>query len=342
MKTVLALPMLLAGLALACGREDAKRPASPSPAIEVTAFRVARGTDSEAYEAAGAVRAVQRAELATRLTGTIETVRVRAGDRVTPGQVLLTLDAGAPQAGMVQARAALELANLTLKRMERLFADSAIAAAQLDAARSAQAHAEAQARAAQVELRYAALRAPFAGVVTARFADPGDLAAPGQPLLEIEAAGAKEIVVGVPDDLLAGIRPGMTISARIGAAEQRVQARVTAVVPRSDPATRTAEVRLSAPANLTSGATAVARFPLGRASGLRIPTAALLRRGQLVGVLLFTRDTTLRLRWIRVGRVEGGTAEVLAGLTAGDLIAADPDSLGDGTRALPRIPDGAP
>jgi len=336
MKTLNSLVLLSLVAALACGKESASPPDAVAP-VEVAAYRICADAASDHYDAAGTVRALRRAELATRLMGTVQTVRVRAGDRVTAGQLLLTLDADAPRAGLSQARSALELASLTLTRMERLYADSAIPAAQLDAARAAQAQAEGQARAAEVEVGYGGLRAPFPGIVTARLADPGDLAAPGRPLLVIEGAGDREIVVGVPDDLLGGIRLGMRVPVRIGAGDQLVEARVTAVVPVSDPDTRTAEIRLAAPPGLTSGASAVAQFPLGAARGLRVPVGALLRRGQLVGVLLFAPDSTLRLRWIRIGRLEATSAEVLAGLQENDLIAARPDSLRDGIRARPRL-----
>ena len=329
-------------LAFACGGAPAEPPASSGPGVDAPAYRVASGAASVRYEAAGTVRAVRRVELATRLTGTIESVRVRAGDRVRAGQLVLTLAAGSPEAGLAQARAGLDLASRTLRRMERLYADSAVPEAQLDAARAAHAQAEGQARAAEVEVGYAGLHAPFAGGVTARLAEPGDLAAPGQPLLVIEDAGAREIVVGVPDDLLGGIRVGLVVPTRIGAGEQRVDARVSAVVPFSDPGSRTAEVRLTAPAGLPSGASAVAEFAVGSAGGLRVPAGALLRRGQLVGVFLFAADSTVRLRWIRIGRSEGGAVEVLAGLEDGDLVALRPDSLRDGARARPRLAGSSP
>lgn len=320
-----------------CSRESSEPPGITGSLVDAPAFRLESGATPVIYEAAGTVRAGRRAELATRLMGTIEAVRVRAGDRVTTGQLLLTLDAGSPQAGLAQARAGLDLATRTLRRMERLHADSAIPAAQLDAARAAYAEAEGQAKAAEVELGYAGLRAPFAGVIAARLAEPGDLAAPGRPLLVIEDEGPREVVVGVPDDLLRIIRPGMVVPVRIGSGEWRVDARVIAVVPVSDPGSRTAEVRLSTPGGLPSGASAVAEFPVAGGSGLRIPASALVRRGQLVGVFVFAPDSTTRLRWIRLGRSEGSTAEVQAGLEAGDLIALQPSGLTDGARARPRI-----
>jgi RND family efflux transporter MFP subunit len=325
----------LSAVVLACGQ--APPPPEPNaPAPQVEAYRVAVAGDSGVYRAAGSVRASQRAELATRLAGTIEGVRVRAGDRVAAGQVLLTLDAASPEAGLSQARAALDLAARTLRRMERLHADSAVPLAQLDAARAAHDQAEAQVRAARVEQGYAALRAPFAGVVTARLTDPGDLATPGRPLLVIEAAGRREIVVGVPDELAARITRGLVVPVRIGSSERRVEARVLAVVPAADAGTRTVEVRLDAGEALIPGAAAVAEFPLGPLPTILIPDRTLLRRGPLVGVLLFRSDSTVRLRWIRVGRVEGGQAEVLAGLEAADLIVLSPGALRDGARAIPR------
>jgi len=337
MKTLRWSWLLPVTAAIACAGAPPETPVPAGPALVAAAHRVAPTAGSVRYEAAGAVRAVRRVELATRLMGTIESVRVRAGDRVGAGQLLLTLEAGSPEAGLAQARAGLELATRTLRRMERLFADSAVPEAQLDVARAAHAQAESQARAAQVEVGYAGLHAPFAGVVTARLAEPGDLAAPGRPLLVIEDAGAREIVVGVPSDLVGSIRIGLVVPVRVGASEQRVDARVIAVVPFFDPDSRTAEVRLTAPAGLPSGASAVAEFPVGIGGGLQVPAGALVRRGQLVGVFVFAADTTVRLRWIRIGRVAGGRVDVLAGLEDGDLIALQPDSLTDGARARPRL-----
>lgn len=328
-------------LAAACGSEPPAEALPAGPVTEVPAYRLGTGAGTASYEAAGSVRAIRRAELATRLMGTVQSVRVRAGDRVTAGQVLLTLDAGSPEAGLAQARAGLDLATRSLRRVERLYADSAVPASQLDAARAAHAQAEAQARAAEVEVGYGGLRAPFAGVVVARMADPGDLAAPGQPLLVIEDTGAMEIVVGVPDDLLGSIKPGQAVPVRLGSAERRVPARVVTIVPVADPASRTLEVRLTAPAPLTSGTSAIAEFPLASTEGLRVREASVLRRGQLTGVFLLMPDSTARLRWVRLGRTDGGMVEVLAGLTDGDLVAARPESLVDGARARPRL-EGTP
>jgi hypothetical protein len=100
------------------------------------------------------------------------------------------------------------------------------------------------------------------------------------------------------------------------------------------------EVRLSGPAGLAPGLAAVADLPAGDRSALEIPASAITRRGQLEGVYLFAPDSTLRLRWIRTGRLRDSTVEVLSGLLAGDLVALDASRARDGVRARPQLPAG--
>jgi RND family efflux transporter MFP subunit len=336
----LARFLVLVG-AIGCGSATPEeRPERPAAAESVPAARV-RSTDAGArYRAAGTVRAARRAELSTRLIGRVESVRVRAGDRVAPGQVLLTVERASLTAAQQQAAAALEQATANLRRTERLYADSAAPLVQLEAARTAHAQAEAQAGGVRADLAYAAVRAPFGGIVTGRLVDPGDQAAPGQPLLVVEDRSAREIVVTVPDEVGKRLRAGQTVPVEIGAGARRVSARIEAVVPGADPRSPTVEVRLSGPAGLAPGLAAVAELTAGGRSALEVPASAIARRGQLEGVYLFAPDTTLRLRWIRTGRSRDSTVEVLSGLVAGDLVALDAARARDGARARPLLPSG--
>jgi RND family efflux transporter MFP subunit len=295
------------------------------------------------YRAAGSVRAVKRAELATRMMTRIETIGVRAGDRVKAGQVLAVFERGGVAAARAQASAGFDLAATNLRRMERLYADSAIPVAQLEAARGAFAQAKGHVDAATAEMGYASLVAPFDGVVASRHADPGDLAAPGQPILVIEDGGAREIVVGVPEAVAAAITPRERVVVKVGAAERPVTAQVAAVVGSADPTTRTVEVRLVTAEPIMANVAAVAEFPVrGEAvAELTVPAAAVVTRGELTGVYLFAPDSTIRLRWIRLGRTRGAAVEVVSGLRAGDLVVADVTKATDGQRARPIETPGA-
>jgi RND family efflux transporter MFP subunit len=341
----LAHAVLLAIGAGSCGRE-AERPATrpgAEPPRAIAAIAVGGGEAGGWYRAAGVVRAQRRAELATRSMGRIETVRVRAGDRVKAGQVLATMDRSSLLAARQQSGAGLDLASANLRRMERLFADSAIPIAQLELARAQFAQAQGQANAAAAELTYGEIVAPFAGTVTARLADPGDLAVPGRPLLVVEDEGLREIVVSAPEPVARALRAGTEVSVEIGAEARRITARVAAVVPAADPATRSVEIRLSTPEKLISNLPAVAAIPT-RDSGPRppaIPATALVERDQLTGVYLFAPDSTVRLRWIRIGRRTAEGVEVVSGLNAGDLIVRQAAGARDGERARPVTGPGA-
>jgi RND family efflux transporter MFP subunit len=289
------------------------------------------------YRAAGTVRAARRVELATRVMGRIESVLVRAGDPVHRGQVLLTVERASLTASQGQARSAVELAEKSLRRTERLYADSAATLVQLEAARNAYAQAEAQSGAVAADLAYTDVQAPFDGVITSRTADPGDLAGPGQTLLTLEDRNAREIVVTVPEELGERLRVGPEVAVRVGAGARSVTARVTAVVAGADPRSPTLEVRLVGPSSLAPGLAAVAELPAGERNALLVPESALIERGQLEGVYLFAPDSTFRLRWIRTGLPDGSAVEVVSGLKPGDIIALDPSKVHDGLVALPLL-----
>lgn len=337
----LAQALLLAIGAGSCSRDTATRPGAEPPRA-IAAVAVGGGETGGWYRAAGVVRALRRAELATRSMGRVETVRVRAGDRVKAGQVLATIDRSSQLAARQQTGAGLDLARANLRRMERLFADSAIPIAQLELARAQFSQAQGQANAAAAELAYGEIVAPFAGTVTARLADPGDLAAPGQPLLVVEDEGAREIVISAPEQVARSLRPGAEVAVEIGTEARRITARVAAVVPAADPTTRSVEIRLTTAANLMSNLAAVAAIPTaGEPRPPAIPATALVERDQLTGVYLFAPDSTVRLRWIRIGRRTAEGVEVVSGLSAGDLIVRQATGARDGERARPIVGPGA-
>ena len=334
--------VLLPWIVLACAKAEPEGRSVARVAEQVPAVRVGEARSAGVYRAAGTVRAARRVELSTRVMGRIEAVNVRAGARVREGQVLLTIERASLTAARQQAAAALELATSALRRTERLYADSAATLVQLEGARHGFAQAEAQLNAVRADLAYADLRAPFSGVVASRMADPGDLASPGRPLLVVEDRGAREIVVTAPDELRGALRVGQEIAVAIGTGERRISARILAVVPGADPQSPTAEVRLSGPPDLSPGLSAVADLPAADRVALLVPRSSLTQRGQLQGVYLFAPDSTLRLRWVRVGRNRGDLVEVLSGLRPDDLVALDATKVRDALPARPVLGAGEP
>lgn len=297
-----------------------------------TVVTVTDTTLDATLEAAGVAEPFQRATLSTKLTGTVVAVLVREGDVVEEGQPLVRIDARDLTAKAAQASASIADAEANHRealahaaRIHALYADSAATKAQLDAAETGLARAAAAVRVAQgasAELGavsgYAIVRAPFAGVVTRRFVDPGAFAAPGAPLVAVQDVARLRIVVNAAPDAVRSLRRGMLITAAIE--EHTVRATVEGVVPADAGNLYTVNAVVpNADRTLLAGSTATIALPLGTRAALLVPSAALRREGDLTGVIVRTASGD-DLRWVRVGRTSNGVVEVTSGLRAGEQI----------------------
>jgi RND family efflux transporter MFP subunit len=210
------------------------------------------------------------------------------------------------------------------QRFRALYADSAAARAQLDAAETGLARAEAAVTTARAALReletvdaYAQLRAPFAGVVTRRYVDPGAFVAPGSPVVQVEDHSRLRIRVAVAPHAAAPLRSGAAVE---GTVERRaVEARIEGVVPATGALYRVNALVDNPRGELPSGGAATLRLPQGSRTAVMVPTAAVVREGDLTGVRMRTPAGS-ELRWVRLGEPVGKVVEVLSGLRSGDRV----------------------
>jgi RND family efflux transporter MFP subunit len=253
------------------------------------------------------------------------------------------------------AKANLDLAQTTFKRIEELAAKKSISNQEFDEAsaklKAAQANYEmARARRAQLDSRlaraeqelrsatimrdYARISTPFSGVVTARSVEPGNLATPGVPLLTIEQDGVYRLEVSVDESRLPSARAGATVEVALEALGRKLSARVSEVVPAVDAASRSSIVKIDLPAipQLRSGMFGRAFFPLGSRKVVAVPASAIVERGQLQSVFV-AEDGTARTRLVTTGQRAKDAVDVLSGLNAGEIIViAVPAGLQDGAR----------
>lgn len=296
--------------------------------------------------AAGTVRARDETLVSARITATIATLTPRAGDRVAAGEVLATLDARAAQAQLTQQREALAAAEARLAEAEPAYrrilslADRGLASqADRDRAQSELRAAEAElgrARGALQEVEtlisYSTLRAPRDGRVLDRYADPGDTATPGMPLLRLYDPRSLRLEASVRESLAAGLRPGDALGVRIDALGRRFQAGVEEIVPAADPGARAFLVRAALPPQdgLYPGMFGRLLIPAGERERYTIPAAAVARIGQLELVTVVT-DSGAERRFVRTAAPDGapdGTGEdagddrveVLSGLAPGEQV----------------------
>jgi RND family efflux transporter MFP subunit len=373
-----AVPLILLS---SCGGSPSGEPqrsaaASSAAPVAVTAAPVSRQEWPTMYEATGTVRARTTAVIASKVMGYVQQVSAQVGDRVAEGQVLVTLEvrdldaavrsaetaraevhSAIPEAdsAVAAAKASLDLAQTTFRRMQDLAARKSIsdqefdeASARLKAAQagydmargrraqldSKMAEAEQGVRSATVMQEYARIGAPFAGIVTARSVEPGSLATSGAPLITIERDGVYRLEAPVDESRLAAVLLGQSVEVSIEAMDRRLNCHVSEIVPAMDAASRSALVKIDLPAvpQLRSGMFGRAFFPLGARTVVAVPAAAVIERGQLQSVFV-VEDGAARTRLLTTGQRTGDFLEVLSGLSAGERVVAPvPTGLQDGAR----------
>jgi len=336
--------LLLAGMA-GCGSGQPIPAPERAAATEATAQPVLDTMVTATFDAAGVAQPVLHSTLSTKLMGSVVRVQVQEGDRVAAGQVLAQVDAreldakrSQVEAGLSAARAVYEDALTQAGRFRALYADSAATRYQLDQVETGLARAEAGLRSAEAAERelgavasYAEVRAPFAGVITRRYVDPGAFVAPGAPLLEVQDSRRLRISVTAPPTVAARLRRGDAVRATVEG--QAGEAEIEGVVPAAGGGVYTVNALIANPRGmLLTGGSATLRIPTGTRRALLVPVSALVREGDLTGVRV-SGAAGPELRWLRLGdtlAAEPGGAEagavrpdlveVLSGLAAGDRV----------------------
>ncbi len=352
--------LLLALLAACGGDPDTGGPAAGDgderESMAVRTFVVGQPDEVSSIVAAGTVAPGRRARMGTRQAGNVEEVMVQAGDVVAAGQPILRVDArdveAALQAARLQrqaARTAWETARRNRERFRRLYDERLIARARLEEvelaaedARGRLEQAKAELAAVEVNLDYATLRAPFAGVVSEVLTDVGTFVAPGPPLVVFEDRSRLEINVGVAQASAARLTMGDALAFRVDGLEGALTGRIEAVLPALEPPGVGQVLRLvidDPPPALEPGMIAEVRLPAPRSaqSFVVIPGSAVLQRGQLDGVFVVEDGAgggkRVQLRWIALASSPTGAdadeVRVLRGLAPGDRVV-----VGDAVDAL--------
>jgi RND family efflux transporter MFP subunit len=298
----------------------------------VTAADVVRAFGSGEMAVPGTVQARRRAALSARLAASVVELPYEEGRRVGAGAVVVRLDDAALRASVAAAEAGASAAETDLARTRALLQKGAATPRELEQAAAAASAAAAQLTAARDQLSYSALRAPFAGRVAARRVNLGDVASPGQTLVEIEGEAGLELAATVDSALAAVLRPGARLRALVDGQPAPLAATVTAIAPSGDPTTHRFELKADLPPAPGLRAGLFARLLVGGVAAeprLLVPASALFERGGLSGLFVLSEGRA-RLRWVAPGAVEGDRVEIRSGVEAGEQVATDPEGLADG------------
>jgi membrane fusion protein, multidrug efflux system len=322
------LPVLSLLLA-SCSREPAAHPAqSAIPPVQIRVQNAVGKAYITSEEVVGTVRAKLRASLEAKVSGRIDRLPVVLGQTVKVGQLLARLDAPEIKARLEQAQAGLAQAEREWKRAAALLQQQAMTRAEFDSAESRYRVAQAAVAEGQAMLGYIEVLAPFDGVVTRKWVDVGDLAAPGKPLIDIEDPSALQLEADVPEAIASKIQPNALLAVRLDAPNTELNASVSEIAPSADPASRTFRVKLTLPQTpgLMPGRFARLVVPIGENNSVRVPAAAVVLRGQ-IELLFVVTNQHAQLRLVKTGKRFGDETEILAGVDGGENVVVSGASL---------------
>jgi RND family efflux transporter MFP subunit len=355
MKSLFSIFLLAASAAFFTGCHGDESAASA--AIQTAPAQVVESRQLQApvtVSATGTVRARETATISAQVPGRIQQVLVRAGDSVRTGELLVELEDAGLRASVEQAQGAARaaesqvaaaeaqsnLAASTLARYRQLEAEKSVSPqemdevarraeamkANLEAARAGSRAAEAQESGARTMLSYARITAPFAGVVTARLSDPGTLAAPGVPLLQVDQAGDLQLQVPVDESQIASIRKGMKLPVTIAGVPGGMEGTVAEIVPAADPGSHSFMVKIDLPTSpqLHAGVYGSVEISTGERQAIFVPRSAVVERGSLHCAYVLDGKGMAQLRYVTLGGQQGNLVEVLSGISGGEKLVDEP------------------
>jgi RND family efflux transporter MFP subunit len=312
---------------------------APPPALPTLVKTVTVGGESNAgvREYSGEVRARYETLLGFRLGGKIVARLVDAGATVRAGQILARLDGADAVQQQIQADAQRTLAEAELQRYRDLKLKNFISQSALDSKEASFKAAAAQATLAHNQSSYTALTADKDGVIAAVLAEPGQVVAVGQGVMRLAQNGEREVAVNIPEDAIAGLKPGVEAEITLWSEGNRVlKGRLRELAPAADPATRTYPARISLPdanGQMPLGLSATVRFKTAAIGAVAIPLSAVFQQGQQTAVWIIGKDEIVSLRPVTIARYGDREAFVTAGLaTAERIVAAGVHKLHEGEK----------
>lgn len=301
----------------------------------------------------GTLQGFVQAPIAARASGYLRHWYKDIGSKVQKGELLAEIETPEIDQQLSQAIAAraqtassLELAKSTQERWEALRKKDAVSQQELDEKRSANVQARANVAAADANVErlrqlegFKRVVAPFAGIITKRNVDVGDLIDAGggsgtRALFVLSQTDPLRVYVNVPQTYAQMIKVGQKVAiTQTELPGQRFDGEIVRTAGSIDTTTRTMQVEINLPnrnGTLLPGAFVQVALPLPAGTSLVIPANALLFRKEGLSVAVVDQNGTVHMRPVQLGRNLGPSIEVLQGVSTSDRVVLNPpDSLAE-------------
>jgi RND family efflux transporter MFP subunit len=292
------------------------------------------------YVSPGSIVPSQEFMVTSTISGFIQEIAVREGDRIEAGDLLVRIDPSKVKRAIAQAeatvdaaRAELEDANDDVRKYRVLVESESISDERLRKAvlrqkrtRAELRKAEAELQSQRVDLGYIEIRSPATAQVAKRIMSVGDLSLPGNPILHLESLQGIEFVTHVPETILIQLQSGQPVSIQLDGLQREVTGEITAIVQSQDPVTRSGKVKvlLSGLTDVMPGMFGRASFITGADTWLTVPESSLVTRAGVEGVFIITQGDAVRFVSVRTGALRGYRRIIHAGLRPEDRVLPDP------------------
>jgi RND family efflux transporter MFP subunit len=326
---------------LACSQEASKDVLDPIRPVKI--FQVHSAEESMLRKFPAQVHSAERADLAFRVAGELQSLPAKAGMEVKRGDVLAILDPSDYQIKLNDRKARQQLAQSQFQRMSDLLDRKQISQAQYDQVKAELDISNAALSAARTDLSYTQLKAPFSGQVSQIYIDNHQPVAAGKTVMMLQVRDQLEVRMQIPESLMANMseskgaemyQPEVEFEAIPG---KRFLSRYKEHNAQADEATGSFSLTLTLPRpaklNLLPGMSASVHVDLNRvlsqkSNVVTIPSQAVFQgEHQQEGsseaqVWIVNGDMTLSPRQVTVGRLIQSGIEILSGLQAGEKLVA--------------------
>lgn len=221
-----------------------------------------------------------------------------------------------------QAQAAYATAKAGVAQAEAAAMQATVRLKEINSAQAQVNQSKASLKLAQVNRGYSQIVSPFDGTVSARMADPGAMASPGMPLINIEG-GKLRLEAVVPESLIKGINKGQSVDVSLDALPgTTLTAKIAEIRPQGDSSTHTFLVRadIARGNGVLSGMFGRAKFPKGVSKQIMLPAKSTWQKDGLNYVYAVSDKGKVELRMITLGQRSGASVAVLSGLKPGDKV----------------------
>lgn len=337
-RSVIIYPLFAALLFNACSSNKTETTAAAESAVTVTVIKPTADEQRD-INLSGQIEASQSVNISTRVMGFITMLKVKVGDHVGKGQLLATIsnqDIVAKRAqtdAMInEATAALGNAQKDYERFTALYKQQSATAKEVDnvtlqynAAKARLDGAKQMRNEVNAMLGYTSLTAPFAGIVTQKLAEQGNMANPGMPILTIEQSGSYQVSASVPENTISQVKQGDAATIKIDALNKIINGSITQINQSSQFTGGQYIVKISIPdaakKDLYAGMYANVTIPLTKpqpstavSNAVLVPLTSIVQKDQLTGLYTVGNNNRALLRWVRLGKTYGDNVEVLSGL----------------------------